>query len=91
MAGNHMRHQDGDNGEKLAAGFRLPWSFARRAAEPVPALEPAPDPTPEPVNHGRALAKIGHDQRRAKVRATARAICTATGIPIPAPLMESEK
>jgi len=47
-----------------------------------------PTPAPEPVNHGRALAKIGHDQRRAKVRATTRAICAAAGIPIP-PVLEN--
>lgn len=41
---------------------------------------------PQPVNHGSALAKIGHEQRRARYRATARAICEATGKPIPTAL-----
>lgn len=49
------------------------WPFSRHSA-------------PQLVNPGSALAKIGHEQRRAKYRATARAICEATGKPIPAVL-----
>lgn len=34
------------------------------------------------------LAKIGHEQRRAKYRATARAVCVAMGRPIPTALKD---
>lgn len=45
---------------------------------------------PQPVNHGQALAKIGHEQRRAKYRATAREICRCTGLAVPSPLQDKE-
>lgn len=38
-------------------------------------------PRPEPVNPGQALAKIGHVQRRAMVRAQADAMREAAGLP----------
>lgn len=36
---------------------------------------------PEPVNPGQALAKIGHKQRRAKIREQADAMRAAMGMP----------
>jgi hypothetical protein len=38
-------------------------------------------PKPEPVNPGQALAKIGHQQRRAKIRAVADEMRAAAGLP----------
>lgn len=55
------------------------WPFRRAAAPAAPAPTIAAD-------HGRALAQLGHQQRRAKYRATARAICAARGMPVPAAL-----
>lgn len=48
----------------------MKWPFTRSVAA-------------RPANPGSALAKIGHEQRRAKYRATARAICEAMGKPVP--------
>ena len=44
----------------------------------------------EPVNHGRALALVGAANQRAKYRATARELCAAIGMPVPAALQERD-
>ena len=45
-------------------------------------------PAPTPADHARQLAQVGIDQRRAKIRETARAICKAQGRTVPHALQD---
>ncbi len=41
-----------------------------------------------PADHARNLAQVGIDKRKAKIRATARAICAAQGRDVPPALQD---